>query len=113
MTNKKTQRDYYNELLTNYDLTDELKEFIYSRLTVLDKKNNRAELTDTQKENLELGNEIYEWLLQFPDGRTSKDIATKFGKSSQKITPIMKKLVECNKVTFTLEKKTKIFIATN
>ena len=32
MTNKKTQRDFYNELLANYDLTDELKEFINSRI---------------------------------------------------------------------------------
>lgn len=111
MTNKKTQKDYYNELLANYDLTAELQDFIQGRIDALNKKAVKTELTETQKENLELAEEIYQWLLENPTGKTSKHIASHFGKSSQKITPIMKKLVESNKVTFTLEKKTKVFTA--
>ena len=111
MTNKKTQRDFYNELLANYDLTDELKEFINSRINALNKKATKTELTETQKENLVLANEIYEWLLENVNGKTSKDIANHFGKSSQKITPIMKKLIDDEKVSFTVEKKVKVFKA--
>ena len=111
MTKKKTQRDFYNELLANYDLTDELKEFINSRINALNKKATKTELTETQKENLVLANEIYEWLLENVNGKTSKDIANHFGKSSQKITPIMKKLIDDEKVSFTVEKKVKVFKA--
>ena len=77
----------------------------------VNKKATKTELTETQKENLVLANEIYEWLLENVNGKTSKDIANHFGKSSQKITPIMKKLIDDEKVSFTVEKKVKVFKA--
>lgn len=113
MSNKKTQRDYYNELLTNYNLSQEHIDFINSRLQALDKKASRTAPTPTQLENIDLSNDILAWLAQYPNGKTTKEISNHFGKTSQKITPIMKKLIDSEKVSFKLEKKVKIFTITN
>lgn len=108
MANKTTKRDYYNRLLTIEEVANdtELVDFIKHELELLDKKNKSKsnELTETQKENLELMEEITTWL----NGRkntTIADIRKHFGLSSQKITPLMTKLVEAGKVTKVTDKR--------
>lgn len=56
---KKTQRDFYNELLANPTITDEQREFLEGRIKQLDKKNSGGKKqTATQKENAEIKNMI-------------------------------------------------------
>ena len=57
---KKTQRDFYNEILNGYALTDEQKEFIKGRIAQLDKKStsSKGKETATQKANAELKDKI-------------------------------------------------------
>ena len=113
MSNKKTQRDYYNELLTNYNLSQEHIDFINSRLQALDKKSSRTAPTPTQLENINLSNKKKKWLAKYPNGKTTKQIPNHFGKTSQKIKKKKKKLIDSEKVSFKLEKKVKIFTVTN
>jgi hypothetical protein len=56
---KKTQRDFYNELLANPSITDEQREFLKGRIKQLDKKNSGASKpTATQVANKALKDEI-------------------------------------------------------
>ena len=86
--------------------------FIESRIDMTIKKNARrsTELTETQKENLELKSQVLEYIVANPS-ITCKMLTKHFGISSQKLTPILSKLVLDNQVTFTLEKKVKYFTA--
>ena len=47
------------------------------------------------------------------NANTRKEIQNHLGKTAQKVTPIMKKLIDSEKVSFKLEKKVKIFTVTN
>ena len=103
-----TVRDF---LVAN-EAPTELVEFIDSRIEMTVKKNARrsTELTETQKENLELKSQVLEYIVANPS-ITCKMLTKHFGISSQKLTPILSKLVLDNQVTFTLEKKVKYFTA--
>ena len=57
---KKTQRDFYTEILNGYALTKEQREFIEGRIAQLDKKStsSKGKETATQKANAELKDKI-------------------------------------------------------
>ena len=98
-------------LVTNEAPTN-LVDFIQSRIEMTERKNAKrsSELTETQKENLELKAQVLEFITNNPQA-TSKSITKHFGVSSQKLTPILAKLVDDNQVTYTLEKKVRYFSA--
>ena len=98
-------------LVTNGAPTN-LVDFIQSRIEMTERKNAKrsSELTETQKENLELKAQVLEFITNNPQA-TSKSITKHFGVSSQKLTPILAKLVDDNQVTYTLEKKVRYFSA--
>ena len=108
MSNKKTQKELFTELL-NYDLTDELKEFVKNRIEMLEKKNSRTELTQTQKENLILGEKILNIMKENPRDYTVTELAKNFSLSTQKVTPILAKLIEQKVVECELIKKRKYY----
>ena len=98
-------------LVTNEAPTN-LVDFIQSRIEMTERKNAKrsSELTETQKENLELKAQVLEFITNNPQA-TSKSMTKHFGISSQKLTPILAKLVDDNQVTYTLEKKVRYFSA--
>lgn len=108
MANKTTKRDYFNKLLAIEEVANdiELVNFINHELELLDKKNRSksGELTETQKENLKTMEEITIWLNGKKD-TTIAEIRKQFGLSSQKVTPLMTKLVEEGKVTKVTDKR--------
>ena len=110
---KKTQRDFYNELLANYDLTDELRDFVNERISALDRKRDSAKApTPTQLENQVLKNEIlhyYENVKEF----TNADVVKVFALSPQKASALLKQLVNDGRVTYTVVKKSKVYSVVN
>ena len=98
-------------LVTNEAPTN-LVDFIQSRIEMTERKNAKRsnELTETQKENLELKAQVLEFITNNPQA-TSKSMTKHFGISSQKLTPILAKLVDDNQVTYALEKKVRYFSA--
>ena len=77
---------YFN----NYDLLKTVSEVL------LDK---------TQKENIELGKAIVEFISKKDKELTTKEIREHFGVTAQKVTPILTKLVEENSLTKRVDKR--------
>lgn len=109
MTNEK-QFEMVKEFLIENHASDELIDFIQSRINLTVKKNSKRsqELTETQRENLILKSQILEYISN-NSNITSKMLTKHFGISSQKLTPILSRLVLDNEIMFTVEKKIKYF----
>ena len=111
---KKTQRDFYNEILNGYALTDEQKEFIKGRIAQLDKKStsSKGKETATQKANAELKDKI---LAEMESGKAYtisdmlKSLECCAELSNQKVSAVMKQLVEGNLVVRTEDKRKAFF----
>ena len=111
---KKTQRDFYNEILNGYALTDEQKEFIKGRIAQLDKKasSSSGKQTATQKANAELKDKI---LAEMESGKAYtisdmlKSLECCAELSNQKVSAVMKQLVEGNLVVRTEDKRKAFF----
>lgn len=98
MTNKITKRDNFNALLSIPAVADnaDLVAFIEHEIELLDKKNasRKTELTETQKENLAFKDQIVDYLAGSSDPKSTSAIAKQFGLSTQRVTPIMQKLIK-------------------
>lgn len=96
--------------LIENNASQELVDFMDARITLQEKKRNSksSELTEIQKENLILKDKIFSFIQANPKA-TAKIIASHFGISSQKLTPIMSKLLVDGSVVFETVKKVKYF----
>lgn len=96
--------------LTEHEASQELIDFMDARIALQEKKraSKSTELTETQKENLVLKDKVYAFVQENPKS-TAKIIASHFGISSQKLTPIMSKLLVDGSVVFETVKKVKYF----
>lgn len=111
---KKTQRDFYNELLALPNITKEQKEFIEGRIAQLDKKSasKSDKPTATQKANAELKDKI---LAEMEDGKAYtisemlKALPCCAELSNQKVSAVMKQMVEANLVVRTEDKRKAYF----
>ena len=63
MTNKKTQKELYNEIL-NIVSSQEHKDFIKGRIEAIEKKSASKKVTENQHRNTELANGIYEFMCE-------------------------------------------------
>lgn len=108
LTNMKSVQEFLIANSASQDLID----FMGARIELQEKKraNKSTELTETQKENLVLKDKVYAYVQTNPKA-TAKAIASHFGISSQKLTPIMSKLLVDGSVTFETVKKVKYFSA--
>lgn len=110
---KKTQRDFYNELLA-LAINDEQKDFINGRIAQLDKKSASKSngQTATQKANAELKNKI---LAEMEDGKQYtvtamlKELDCVAELTNQKVSALMKQLVEDGLVEKTEDKRKSFF----
>ena len=111
---KKTQKELFNEILGAYGLTEEHKEFIKGRIAQLDKKSSAKsdKPTATQKANAELKDKI---LAEMESGKlyTVSDMLKTLeccaDLSNQKVSAIMKQLVEGYRVIRTEDKRKAYF----
>lgn len=62
MTNKKTIKDYLNELLNDYPLSAEHREFIEGRIAAADKKSTTRKPTASQIKNKAVADEVLEFM---------------------------------------------------
>ena len=113
MANKVTKRDNFNALLNIEEVASnpELVEFIKHELELLDRKNKTksGELTETQKENLALGEEMVEFITKAGKELSVADVRNHFGITAQKATPILTKLVENGKLAKRVDKRVSYF----
>ena len=110
---KKTQRDFYNELLT-LAINDEQREFINGRIAQLDKKSASKSngQTATQKANAELKDKILaEMEVGKPYTVTAmlKELDCVAELTNQKVSALMKQLVEDGLVVKTEDKRKSFF----
>lgn len=105
-----TQLTDVKEFLIAHNANQDMVNFIDSRITLQTNKINRrsTELTETQRENLILKDKVYTFIQQNPKC-TAKIIAQHFGISSQKLTPIVSKLLVDGSIVFETVKKIKYF----
>ena len=105
-----TQLTDVKEFLIAHNANQDMINFIDSRITLQVNKSNRrsTELTETQRENLILKDKVYAFIQQNPKC-TAKIIAQHFGISSQKLTPIVSKLLVDGSIVFETVKKIKYF----
>ena len=113
MTNTKTILNQLTDVkafLIASNAPRDMVNFIDSRITLQVNKINRrsTELTETQRENLILKDKVYAFIQQNPKC-TAKIIAQHFGISSQKLTPIVSKLLVDGSIVFETVKKIKYF----
>lgn len=96
--------------LIENNASQNLIDFMSSRIELQERKraSKSTELTETQKENLILKDKVYAYVQANPKS-TAKIIAQHFGISSQKLTPIMSKLLVDGSVVFETVKKVKYF----
>lgn len=110
---KKTQRDFYNELLA-LAINDEQKEFINGRIAQLDKKSasKGKVVTATQKDNQILKEKI---LAEMESGKAYtvtamlKELDCVAELTNQKVSALMKQLVESGSVVKTEDKRKSFF----
>lgn len=112
-TTKMTKRDYFEMILKLDGVTSnpELTQFVKHEIELLNKKNKSrsGELTETQRENLELGKEILEYFAYRNTELTVKEIREHFGITAQKVTPILTKLANENKLSKRVDKRISYF----
>ena len=111
---KKTQREMFNEILNGYGLSAEHKAFLEGRIAQLDKKSasKSDKPTATQKANAELKDKI---LAEMAEGKAYtisemlKALPSCAELSNQKVSAVMKQMVEANLVVRTEDKRKAYF----
>lgn len=119
MTNKMTKKDWFAMVIgvvenAEVEKKAEMLEFLNHEIELLNKKNSRSGQTKTQKENEVLLGQLEMALAEFDRPITisefmkesSHEVATL---SNQKLSALMKKLVDAKKVDKTTEKKKSYF----
>ena len=113
MANKMTQKDYFNEIIALARANDrmDIVTFAEGRIEALNKKSGSKKPTKTQEENVSLKEEIVSVLTS--EGATVTEIQTKseiLGTlSNQRVSALLKQLVEAGRVVKTIEKKKSYF----
>lgn len=113
MTNKMTQRDYFNEIiaLAEDNGRNDLVEFAKGRIAVLDRKADNKKPTKTQEENVAIKAEILSVLTN--EGATVTDIQSKSdvlkGLSNQRVSALLRQMIADNLVVKTVDKKKSYF----
>ena len=119
MTKKITKKEMFTmvaKVVENSEVANkaEMLEFIAHEVELLEKKNSKTGQTKTQKENEVLMAQLLEALAEFDKPVTvsefmkesSHEVATL---SNQKLSALLKKLVDSKKVIKTVEKKKSFF----
>ena len=113
MTNKMTQRDFYNEIIALAKANDreDLAEFCEGRIAVLDKKAGNKKPTKTQEENEILKGVILDTLTN--EGVTVSELQAKnevlSSLSNQRVSALLRQMIADGKVEKVVDKKKSFF----
>ena len=116
MANKMTKKDYFNQLLAIKEVSanEGLVGFINHEIELLAKKSGKSGQTKTQKENEVILKTIVECLATDRTPMTITELQGAYtelaGFSNQKLSALMKKLVDNGTVTKTIDKKKSYFV---
>ena len=115
MANKKTLKDYYNDIiaLAQENGRDDLVEFCNDRIDKLSRKSSSKKPTKTQVENEGIKDTILEVLGEVAPA-TATMIATdpRVNVSNQKVTALLTQLIKEGKVEKTVDKGKSLFSVT-
>ena len=114
MTKKMTKKEMFAQIIANHNLTEEERAFVQHEIELLEKKSSKSGQTKTQKENEILMEQLMVALGEMEKAVTisefqslsTAEVATL---SNQKISALLKKLVDSGKVVKTVEKKKSYF----
>lgn len=115
MADKKTQREYFNEIMAIVKDAgrNDLVEFVKGRVALLDKKSASRKPTKTQVANEELKDVIFDILSKNGKEMTVTEILAsgKFEQttSNQKISALLKQMIDNGDVVKTVDKKVSRF----
>lgn len=116
MANKMTKKDYFNQLLAIKEVSanEGLVGFINHEIELLAKKSGKSGQTKTQKENEVILKTIVECLATDKTPMTITELQGAYTEladfSNQKLSALMKKLVDNGTVTKTIDKKKSYFV---
>ena len=114
MTKKMTKKEMFAQIMANYNLTEEERAFVQHEIELLEKKSSKSGQTKTQKENEILMEQLIVALGEVGKAVTisefqalsTAEVATL---SNQKLSALLKKLVDAERVVKTVEKKKSYF----
>ena len=113
---KMTKKDYFailREMVKGSDRETDLIAFIDHEVELLDKKHSKSGSTKTQKENVEIMEKIANALAVVGKPVTVTDLQKEVSEmaefSNQKLSALLKKLVDNGEVVKTIEKKKSYF----
>ena len=114
MENKKmTKKEYFGVLLEMVNGNEDLTNFITHEIELLDRKASKSGQTKTQKENETIMERIVEVLGEIGKPVTITELQSanvEMGEfSNQKLSALLKKLVDSNQVVKTVDKKKSYF----
>lgn len=115
MANKKTQREFYNDIIEVVKAAgrDDLVEFCEGRIEVLDKKSANRKPTKAQRENEDLKVEVETVLKGADDALTVSEVMAGSevlaGLSNQKVAALLKGLVADGKAVKSAEGKKSVW----
>lgn len=112
-TDKMTNVKALNYVKANYELPAEVSEKIDAMIVSFEKKAQSKKATKTQEENIAYKAEILKVLADAENGMTVSEVikaSEVLGEfSNQKISALMRQLIEDGKVVKTMDKKKSIF----
>ncbi|MBR6552100.1 MAG: hypothetical protein IKT89_04580 [Clostridia bacterium] len=118
MEKKMTKKEWFAQLKgivenSQYADKDGALEFIAHEVALLEKKSGSKSMTKTQKENEVLIEQIYDAMVGLDKAMTVTELMTVEGLdfSNQKLSALLKKLVEGGRVAKTVEGKKSLFKA--
>lgn len=115
MANKKTKKDLFNEVLAIAEVqaNEELVNFINHELELLSKKASKSGSTKTQKENENIMETILQALEEIGRAVTITELQKENEEmaqySNQKLSALIKKLLDAGKVAKIVDKKKSLF----
>lgn len=114
-TTKVTKKDMFNEVIAIAKGLDrqDIVDFANHEIELLEKKASKSGQTKTQKENEALVERVFEALETVGKAVTITELQTEVAEmseySNQKLSAMLKKLVDCGRVTKTVDKKKSYF----
>ena len=97
-----TKKDMFNEIITlaTANEREDIVEFAEKEIALLAKRNSKSDkvLAKRETEKRELENQVLEVLFESTEPLRTMEIANLMGVSPQKATPVLKRLVESEKI---------------
>ncbi len=105
MANFNTSRDFFTAIINGTAITTEMVEYATAAIAKMDAKNanKRSTLSATQIANSDLKSKILDFMIE-NGSQSAKSLADNFSTSTQKISALMKQLVDTGNVTVTKAK---------